>query len=289
MELWIIYAILWAIWTGMYGVCQKIETESGIVDRAAFLFYPYAVGIVWLSIVMYIYNIPLIFDLQLMLMWASVAILYTLVLKMRYFCLDYMSSSSYFINYRILISIGLIFVGTFGFHEAITLREYMWIWLGFIIFYLLIEKKSSQETLSDLKKWYVFLWISVLFAVLIWVIQKQVTFSTQDIWSFIFYNTVVGMVMSFALWVKRGYKKMLRIPHLQAALFIWVTSSFFVISYFFHLYTLYAGWDVAIAYKIISYGMILPILFSIIYYKEPVNWKKLLAFALTIVSIGLFI
>ena len=289
MELWIIYAILWAIWTGMYGVCQKIETESGMVDRAAFLFYPYAVGILWLSIVMYFYNIPLIFDIQLILMWASVAILYTLVLKMRYFCLDYMSSSSYFINYRILISIGLIFVGTLGFHETITLREYMWIWLGFIIFYLLIEKKSSQETLSDLKKWYVFLWISVLFAVLIWVIQKQVTFSTQDIWSFIFYNTVVGMFMSCALWVKRGYKKMLRIPHLQAALFIWLTSCLFVTPYFFHLYTLYAGWDVAIAYKIISYGMILPILFSIIYYKEPVTWKKLLAFVLTIISIGLFI
>ena len=259
------------------------------MNRDTFIFYPYVLGVFWITVAMYIYNIPLLFDIKLILMWASVALLYTIVLKMRYICLDYMSSSSYFINYRIFISIGLLFVWTLLFQETITFKEYLWIGLWFIIFYLLIEKKTKSESINDLKKWYLFLAISVLFAVLIWVIQKQATFSVQDIWSFVFYNSFIGILVSFYMWYKWDYKRIIKVDNWKAIFFLGVTSIFFVTPYFFHLYPLYAGWDVAIVYKIISYGLIFPILFSIIYYKESVTWKKLLAFLLTIISIALFI
>jgi uncharacterized protein (DUF486 family) len=52
---------------------------------------------------------------------------------------------------------------------------------------------------------------------------------------------------------------------------------------------LFSGWDIAIVYKIVSYSLFLPIIFSITYYKEPLTPKKIIAFILTVVSIWLFI
>jgi hypothetical protein len=51
----------------------------------------------------------------------------------------------------------------------------------------------------------------------------------------------------------------------------------------------FVWWDLAIVYKIISYSLFIPIILSIIFYKEPITPKKLLAFGLTVLSILLFI
>jgi uncharacterized membrane protein len=48
-------------------------------------------------------------------------------------------------------------------------------------------------------------------------------------------------------------------------------------------------WDVAIVYKIISYSLFIPIILSVIFYKEKITVKKWVAFLLTIVSILLFV
>ncbi|MCH2188780.1 EamA family transporter [Candidatus Gracilibacteria bacterium] len=289
MELWMIYAILGAIGTGCYGICQKIETEENLVHRDAFIFYPYIFGTFAVGITMYIFHIPLVFDIYLIIIGAMVSLLYVMILRFRYFCLDYMSSSSYFINYRVFISIGLLFIGTFFFDEIITLREYIGVGLGFIIFYLLVEKKTQSETVQDLKKGYFFLGASVILAILIWVFQKQVTLTVYDMWSFVLYNSLIGIIISMFMRSKDQPQNMMKIKNCKALYFILLTSLFFIPPYFFHLYPIYAGGDVAIVYKIISYSLIFPVLFSILYYKEAVTKKKLLAFVLTIVSIWLFV
>ena len=51
----------------------------------------------------------------------------------------------------------------------------------------------------------------------------------------------------------------------------------------------YYGGNVAIVYKIISYSLFIPIILSIIFYKEKVTPKKMIAFLLTILSIALFL
>jgi len=288
MEPWMIYAILWAVGAWIYWIFQKIEVESKIVERDTFIFYPHLFW--WLSvwIIMLLFDIHFIYDIKIALFAALVATLYVSVLRLRHHCLMYMSSSSYFINYRIFNSIALLIVGILFFSEVITFNEYVWIFLGFIIFYMLLEKKNTHQSTSDIKKWYLYLLPSVLLFAAIWMIQKNFTLDLNTMWSFVFYNNIAwGLFVLFSSGKK--YKKTLAVKDIKAWLFLVLTGIFFGPPYFFHLYTLALWWDIAIVYKIISYSLFIPIIFSIIYYKEPVTWKKMIAFVLTILSIALFI
>jgi len=64
-------------------------------------------------------------NLEVILISTITPIFYTYVLKLRHNCLEYMSSSSYFINYRIFTSIGLLLIGAFLFGEYISFQEYI--------------------------------------------------------------------------------------------------------------------------------------------------------------------
>jgi len=57
--------------------------------------------------------------------------------------LRYISSSTYFINYRILSSVWLLLIGISFFGENISIKEILGVFIGFFVFYLLIEKKSQ--------------------------------------------------------------------------------------------------------------------------------------------------
>jgi drug/metabolite transporter (DMT)-like permease len=55
------------------------------------------------------------------------------------------------------------------------------------------------------------------------------------------------------------------------------------------LYALFLWADLWIAYKIQSYSIFVPIIFSVIFYEERITRKKLLAIVLATVSLWFFI
>jgi uncharacterized membrane protein len=88
---------------------------------------------------------------------------------------------------------------------------------------------------------------------------------------------------------KNTYKEVIIIKNKKYIWFVIFAGFVTFVWILCNITTVAEGWDIAIIYKIISYSLFFPIIFSIIYYKEKVTWKKLLAFALTIVSILLFV
>lgn len=289
METWMIHALLASLFTGLFWIFQKIETEKSHIDRDNFIFYAYFFGFLANIIIFFFLNISLVWDFPAILAGVFVTVLYIYVLKLRHNCLEYMTSSSYFINYRIFTSIGLVVIWAGMLWEVITLNEYMWIALWFVIFYLLLEKKNQSETVQDLKKWYIYLTISILLAVWIWVVQKYFTVTPSSVWMFLFSSSFTWTVWALLTSKNFDFKKTLSIPNKKIFLFLVLVGITFGPGYIFHLYAIYAGWDIAIIYKIISYSLFFPIIFSIIYYKEPITTKKIIAFVLTIISVGLFI
>lgn len=284
-----IHALLASFFTGVFGIFQKIEAEKVSLNRDSFIFYAYLFGALANIIIFLFLDIPLYFDAAAIIAWVLVTFVYIYVLKLRHNCLKYMTSSAYFINYRIFTSLLLVFIGTLFLWETITMNEYIWIALGFIIFYLLIEKKEPNETSVDLKKWYLYLAISIILATSIWIVQKYFSIDANSVWTFLFSSSIAGVF--FSLWVsaKFDFKKTLKIPDTKTLLFLILVWLVFGPWYIFHLYAIFSGWDIAIIYKIISYSLFLPVIFSIVYYKESITPKKVIAFILTIISVGLFI
>ena len=68
-----------------------------------------------------------------------------------------------------------------------------------------------------------------------------------------------------------------------------VTGIIFSVQFLYFLPQIYLLWPLSLWYKILSYSLIVPIILSIILYKEKVDKRKIIAFVLTIVSLGLFI
>lgn len=290
MEIWIIFALISCFATGMFWFFQKIESESKTLNSEAFIIYAHLwmviIPILWLLI----WKVDIIFDWNMLLIALILNFLYVIIIKTRLLSLKFLSSSTYFINYRIFSSILLLVLGQVFFWELISTKEYIWIFLWFFIFYLLLEKKDSQETKSDFKKWYIFLTLGIVLLSIIWLSQKYLILWNFDVMSYMLYSWFFWIFSVFIL--SKNKDKALRSLYLKESkdkilvLSAWII---FPIWLYWNCSALLSWWDVAIVYKIISYSLFIPIILSIIIYKEKVTWKKLLAFILTVASIWLFV
>jgi hypothetical protein len=68
-----------------------------------------------------------------------------------------------------------------------------------------------------------------------------------------------------------------------------LTVSMFMFMFLYLLPNMYLTWPLSLSYKILSYSLIVPIILSIIFYKDEITKRKIIAFILTLVSLGLFI
>ena len=273
-----------SIWcTGFF---QKTISEKNIVSSESFIFYSYvAQAIMWVIVLLFTGN-KFILNESILIYWFLITFLYTFIIESRINSLKYVDSSTYFINYRIFSSILLIILWQILFWEIISSKEYIGIWLGFIIFYLLLEKKNKKESNFDFKKWmkYIFIWV-ILISV-IQLMSKSFVMSGENILSLF---VVQGITWIIYMLLKTNKKeKIWNIKWRKEFLFLLINWILFYSAAYFNVHALYQ-WDVAIVYKIISYSLFIPIILSVIFYNEKITIKKLLAFILTIASIALFV
>lgn len=283
------YALAWSLTIGIYGFIQKIEAESD-VNRNSFIFYSHFWMIIYPLLYLFITWWKLDFNMQIFLYALLINTIYVTVMKFRLKSLEYLDSSSYFINYRIFSSILLLIFWQIFFSEIISMKEYIWIFLWFIIFYLLLEKKYEKESDKKMLNWFLHLWVWIIWVSLIWIIQKNFILLDLDFASYIFFSWITGSLVT--LWFKGNkddLKDVIIVKKVKHILFLLICWSIFPLWMFFNLNAVDQWWDVAIVYKIISYSLFIPIILSVIFYKEKITFKKLLAFILTIASIWLFV
>lgn len=289
METWMIYALAWSVTIGIYWFLQKIEAESNI-NRNSFIFYSHVWMIIYPLIYLLIIWWKIHFNMQIFLYALLLNTIYVIIMKFRLKSLKYIDSSSYFINYRIFSSILLLIFGQIFFWEIISIKEYIWIFLWFIIFYLLLEKKYKKESDNNVYKGFIYLAIGIVWVSLIWIIQKKFILLDLDFSSYIFFSWITWSIVTLWMsWKDKIIKDILSIKKKKDYVFLFVCATIFPLGMFCNLQAVDGWWDVAIVYKIISYSLFIPIILSIIFYKEKITIKKLLAFILTIASIWLFV
>ncbi|NQZ85508.1 MAG: hypothetical protein HRU03_07350, partial [Nanoarchaeales archaeon] len=150
IEMWLVYALLAAILVGIFSFTTKIVAEKNY-DKDLSLFYLYLCSFI-LSIIYFIFFGELKYSLGTFVAALVTGILYPINLKTRFVSLKYISSSTYFINYRIFSSSLLLVLGIYLFSESVTYFQVVGIVIGFFIFYLLLEKKEKKEKIVDFKK-----------------------------------------------------------------------------------------------------------------------------------------
>lgn len=289
MEDWLLYALITSLWVGFYWFAQKVKAEHPEQSDTGFIFYTYLIflltGLWWIYVTWEVENF---YDKRAMLYALWVMFLYTIVVKTRLLSLRYLSSSSYFINYRIFSSIWLLFLWVFLFSESISVKEIAWVFVGFLVFYLLLEKKSESETKTDMKKWFFYMFIWSLCIAGLQSFNKDFALSWLNVYSLVLYSWVFWII--FALLLKGGEKvsSVMKIQNFKHGIFLFVSWIIFSVATVTNNLAFVWG-DLAIVYKIISYSLFIPIILSVIFYKEKLGYKKLLAFILTILSIFLFI
>lgn len=259
------------------------------MGKNSFVFYSYLGQLSLFFIASLIWLIELQHSLDVFLFAVLNSLVYITVLRLRIYCLKYMSSSSYFINYRIFSSILLLCLWQILFFESINFKEYLGIILWFVSFYLLLGDSNIKNNTNKNQWGYIYLLLSVILISILWSAQKYITNNDYDVNTFILYCWFTWLVYTFISKWKESLRSIVSIKSRKHLLFL-VTSFFvFPFGFYFHMLALASGWEMAIVYKIVSYSLFIPIFFSIIYYKEQLTLKKVLAFGLTLISIGLFV
>ena len=285
---WIAYSLLASLCIGLYGFAQKVKAEMPEQSDNGFIFYSYFAMMLAGLIGWIFHGFHFdFFDIQILSFAFIITLLYIVIVKSRLISLRFLSSSSYFINYRIFSSTWLIVVWILLFWDTLSLKQIIWILLWFYVFYLLIEKKSKNETLSDLKKWFFYLLIGSFAVTWLQTLGKNFAISDFDVFTLIFYQGVLWCIMILLLKWQETFSEVFKIHHARQFLFLVWAGVVFGISTIFNIYAL-KEWNLALVYKVISYSLFIPIILSIIFYKEKITLKKLFAFALTIISIFLF-
>lgn len=288
MELWILYSILAWLTMWVVGYFQKIQAEEKFVNTDAFIFYnfffSFVYSIFWLT---FFWN-GIIFWWENVVYGFLIVLSYHFILKFRIKSLKYVNTSTYFINYRIFSSILLVILWQLLFWETITINEYLWIILWFVIFYLLLEKKEKWEKESDFRKWIIFIFYCVILVSFLQILAKDFMISWFDPYSLLFFQWIFWILVSCIVNIKKWHKRMVYIRNSKSLLFLWANGLFLYASAIFNNFAL-IEWDVAIVYKIMSYSIFIPIILSIIFYWEKLTPKKFFAFILTIISIALFV
>jgi len=254
MEAWIIYAIITSILVGFYWFAQKMKAEMQNQSDNGFVFYSYfMMWVCWLLSMIYSWWS---FSFHSETFWYAffITVLYIIIVKSRLRSLKYLSSSTYFINYRIFSSMWLLLTGVLIFSETISTQEVLWIFVGFIVFYLLIEKKSKWESFEDIKKWFVYLLIWTIAITWVQSINKDFVTAELNIFLLTLYQWILWVIFIFLSKWKESLKTMIQIhsqKHFIFLLLSWITFGIAVITNSLA----YLWWDLAIVYKIISYSL----------------------------------
>jgi len=176
-------------------------------------------------------------------------------------------------------------LSVFYFWEYLNSKEFIGIIVGVSIPLFLINK-SEKKVQNNLKLGLFYIIVTTVTA---WVgsfFSKILHSNDLDIDLYMFIWFLSGIFIA-GINYKLGQKKW-KVYSTKGVYRLWVVL--WIITFFsMYTYTYALAWNLAIAVTINSFSILIPIILSVIFYKEEMTWKKALVIWLSIVSVILFI
>lgn len=288
MEAFIIWAIISAITSWLYNFWFKVITQRGYstyystlwsYSVAAILsfWFMFADGFSWFHNI----SIPLLIFFAF---W-NIFFFYLSVIS-RVESMKNIDNVIFYPLYKTFWPIWVTLVSLFYFWEALTGREALWIIAGICVPLLLITKSETKRQ-KNLVVGIIFMLLTAFLSTLSPIFVKL----SNNAW----YDTMTYVFLSFFIWIFFSYawhmyeKKKLKKTMNQSGIY-----KFALIIGFFHFLTFYAftkafEGNIAIAFTINSFAILIPIILSIIFYGEHFDFRKWVVIVLSIISILLFL
>jgi len=283
LENYIIYAILSAVFAGLFSFVWKISAEknhnSFVAIWYAFLASAFFAGILLLFEK---WNFEPLWLLLILALWN--AIFYMISLVTRNSALKHIDSSIYFPIYKVLAGIIVTAMWVIIFKEELSLWELLWIIIWMFIPLILITKKENSIQ-KNLKQgvilaitWAIFWAITISF----W---KILVLNNLSPLAYVSIGGLVWWIVSLRLWGEKLWN-IVKISHNKMKRYALIWGLFLFLSMYTFIHAIKG--NIAIAYTINSFSILIPILLSVIFYQEKLDTKKIIVILLSIVSIVLF-
>ncbi len=283
-----IYALLSAVTGWFYGFTFKMIAQRNY-DTYLATIYGYGIATLLSLIVFFLRGwFPSITQAMtfITVLWFANIFFYTMSIITRVESMRNIDSVIFFPLYKTFGPIMVTAISIFIFKEHLDMRDSLGILVGISVPLLLITKTENRIQ-KNLFRWVMLVVATAVLTSVSSVIPKYIQVLHLNIEFFILTSFAFGIVFSL-IWYhfhsKKSHKKYETEGLVKFGLLTWI------IHYLaFYTFMRAMEWNLAVAFTINSFSILIPIILSIIFYGEHFNFKKWLVIALSIISIFLFI
>ena len=198
--------------------------------------------------------------------------------------LKHIDSSIYFPIYKVLAWMIVTFMWFFIFKENLSHWELLWIIIWMFLPLILITKKENSVQ-KNLKQGVILAIIWAIFGAITISFGKILVINNLSPIAYVAIGWIIGGVLSLKLGQEQ-LKNVIKISHNRIKRYALIGGLFLFLSMYTRINALKG--NIAIAYTINSFSILIPIILSVIFYQEKLDIKKTIVILLSIVSIVLF-
>lgn len=288
MEIWVFYAIISALTGWLYNFSYKVIAQRKYdTNLSATYSYVTATLLAWIYC-LYKESFSISYDIffiTLLLSFINISFFYISVIS-RVESMKNIDTVIFYPLYKTFWPLIVTAVSILYFWEYLSPKEVLWIAIGITIPLMLITKTENRIQ-KNLKFW-------ILLVALTAIVTSISSASTKMIyvqgWSpeiFLFTSLFLWTVYSligYQFHWKKNHHKYKTEGILKFSILAWIIHVFA-----FFTFIIAMSGNMAVAFTINSFSILVPIILSVIFYGEHFNLKKWIVIALSIISILLFI
>jgi len=242
--------------------------SSAFFSFVLFLIMWWKIDPLWLVLILSVWN----------------GVFYMISLVARNKALKSIDSTIFFPIHKVVAWMIVTFIGVVIFRDLLSLWETLWVIVWMFVPLILITKKENSLQ-KNLKLWVI---ITVIWSISSWIaisFGKTLAINNLSILAFISVTWITWWVITLIAW-KEKYKNVFVISWNKIKRYALMNWFLLTLSMYFFIKSM--EWNLAIVYTINSFSILIPIILSVIFYKEKLGIRKVIVILLSILSILLF-
>lgn len=285
-HVWILYALWWMLSAGIMDYNKKIVLVRWYTAESYLLTTSFLFLVLFGSYAFFFWDN--VFTTTLFLQWSIYGLTNFLTPLGMITAYKYTSISFSLVTIRLIASFLLLLVGVYFIGDNVSFFNI----LGFVFWMIAIF------LLSGFKKWNIgSIHTKAILGIIIAICSivfghsflKYIVVDV-DIPNFMAIQTTSGLFFLILYLILRNKIRHIYLQEMiQVSKYSLVPVTLFPLFLLYFLPNLYLYWPLSLWYKILSYSIIIPIILSVIFLKEPIDKTRIFAFFLTVISIFLFL
>ncbi len=288
METWVLYAIFSLFTAGIFNFGYKVITKRWYnTSYTSFFTYLSAAFFSGLYYLYTYWDSLYVFSWYIILFFAfGNTFFFFLSTLSRVKALYNVDTVIFFPIYKTFFPILMTIFSFFILNENLNWKEFLWI-IFWIAVPLLLITKSENVLQKNLKLGLILIILTSIFTAIATIFSKILILKELNLDFFIFVALLVWTFFSAVSY--KIFDKKSKQSYSKKGIFPFAIALWFIQFISFYTFAYALKWNLAIVVTINSFSILIPIILSVIFYKEEMTRKKAFVIFLSIVSVILFI